>query len=287
MSTAAAATRVFTEDKIIESRALNLAGVQVLRTLLARCFYAVRGRSDPALGELTKSGLMVCEDFLPHSQFVALQREADEYIAKTSPTAEYLEGTTQVHHFSLGAVTPERFPNVAQWPDNERVIRMVSAAERRRLRKRDGVRVLEQIRLGDYSVPDQQTDLHADTFFNTHKVWLYLDAVSEENAPLVYVPGSQQTDRVRLGRDYRESRTTNRGSRRVSDEEVRLRGLERRVVTCPANTLVVVNTHGYHCRSVGASGASRRALHMSFRFNPFSLRQWPAPPWRALSRRAT
>jgi hypothetical protein len=60
-------------------------------------------------------------------------------------------------------------------------------------------------------------------------------------------------------------------SRKVTDDEVRARGLERRVVTCARNTFVMANTCGYHSRSVGEAGATRRALHKQFRSNPFSL----------------
>jgi hypothetical protein len=273
MSPASAVARVFTDDKVIDSRALNLAGVQLFRTLLARSCYALRrGWHHPMLDELTRTGIVVCENFLPEPEFAEWRNEASVCISSMSPKKRYRDGTTEVDHYALTDLETERFPHAARWPDQEQVVTLIAAAERRKLRRRDGVRVLEHVSLGDYSTPDEQTDLHIDTFFNTHKAWLYLDDVCAENAPLVYVPGSHKNDRVRLRHDYRESRSTNRGSRRVSEEEVSLRGLERRVVSCPRNTLVVVNTRGYHCRAVGDAGASRRAFHMSFRFNPFTLR---------------
>jgi ectoine hydroxylase-related dioxygenase (phytanoyl-CoA dioxygenase family) len=109
-----------------------------------------------------------------------------------------------------------------------------------------------------------------DTFFSTHKLWLYLDDVNTENGPLVYVPGSHTLSRHRLRRDYWESRAANSVSRRIGPEELEARGLARTAMTCAANTLVVVDTCGYHCRSRGEPGQTRRALHMSFRFNPFA-----------------
>jgi hypothetical protein len=85
------------------------------------------------------------------------------------------------------------------------------------------------------------------------------------------VPGSQRLDAVRLRNEYSGSTSeADDQSRRITEDEVRQRGLERRIVTCPKNTLLMANTFGYHHRSAGQPGASRRALHMSFRFNPFS-----------------
>jgi hypothetical protein len=128
---------------------------------------------------------------------------------------------------------------------------------------------LERVVYGDGELHDPETDLHVDTFFSTHKLWLYLDDVTEERAPLVYVPGSHKLSVHKLHQEYVESRRENSGSRRIDEEELERRGLAPRTMTCPANTLVVVNTCGYHRRSIGQPGWTRRALHMSFRFNPF------------------
>jgi hypothetical protein len=271
MSPVAEITRVFTDAKVVDSRALNLAGVQPFRAVLARFLYKLRrGSHDPMIAELSRTGITVCEDFLPPAAFTTVEREAEDYMSESSPTWLHQHGTTEVRHFSLGAVDSERFPHLAQWRGDQQVLALAAAAERRSCRRGDGGSLVERLTVGDYSKPDPQTELHLDTFFNTHKIWLYLDDVSAENAALVYVPGSHLLDSVRLRRDYLESTSTNEESRRVSDDEVRSRGLERRVVSCGRNTLVVANTCGYHCRSVGELGASRRALHMTFRFNPFS-----------------
>ena len=147
--------------------------------------------------------------------------------------------------------------------------------------------MLEHLHIGDPSLHDGQTDLHIDAPFNTHKLWLYLDDVTPDHAPFVYVPMSHKLDWVRLRGDYLESIGKNFGSRKIGDEEVLRRGLETVVVTCPRNTLVLANTCGYHGRAVGAPGATRRSLHMMFRSNPFSIRhrfrQWTESPHPASS----
>ncbi|MFO1538801.1 MAG: phytanoyl-CoA dioxygenase family protein, partial [Actinomycetota bacterium] len=133
------------------------------------------------------------------------------------------------------------------------------------------------ITIGDYSLADEQTRLHVDSVFHTHEVWLYLTDVTEENAPLVYVPRSHHLDAVRLRAEYRDSVDPSRcidPSRRVPDAEMERRGLTPQVVTCPKNTLVIADTCGYHARAIGQDGGHRRALYMFFRSNPFRY-PWP------------
>jgi len=262
---------LFTDEKTIDDRALNLAGAQPFRATLARLLYRLRpGSRDPLMAELVRTGMIVIEDFLAPAVFTAVEREAEEYMNLTDPTWIVRSGTTEVCRHSLDQIDPEQFPALAQWRTDQRVATLASSAERRAYpRQRPGGALVERLTLGDYSEPDGDAQLHIDTFFDTHKMWLYFDDVTAANAAFVYVPGSHRLDRVRLRYEYRESVTRNRRSRRVSEDEVRSRGLQRRVISCRRNTLIVANTCGYHCRSVGETGASRRSLHREYRYNPF------------------
>ncbi|HVA07840.1 MAG TPA: phytanoyl-CoA dioxygenase family protein [Acidimicrobiales bacterium] len=267
--------RLFSEDKKVDNRALNFAGTQPLRAILARLLYKVRpGSRDPLMAELVRDGIVLIEDFLQPSLFAAVEREADELMATTDPTWVIHSGTTEVRRHSLAHVDPGSFPQLEQWRTDQRVVELAAAAERRSYPKGwDGGSLVERITLGDHPEPDSDSDseLHIDTFFDTHKLWLYLDDVSEANGAFVYVPGSHVLDRIRLRYEYLESNTTNRKSRRVTEEEVRSRGLEPLVFACRRNTLVLANTCGYHARSVGEPGAARRSLHKAYRYNPFKL----------------
>jgi hypothetical protein len=265
--------RLLSDDKNIDNRALNFAGAQPLRAILARLLYKVRPDSrDPLMAELASNGIVLIEDFLQPSLFAAVEREADELMATTDPTWVIRSGTTEVRRHSLAHVDPGPFPQLEQWRTDQRLVELAAAAERRSYPKGwDGGALVERLTLGDYSEPDGDTELHIDTFFDTHKLWLYLDDVSKTNAAFVYVPGSHVLDHIRLRYEYRESNTTNRKSRRVTEEEVRSRGLEPLVFACRRNTLVLANTCGYHARSVGEPGASRRSLHKEYRYNPFKL----------------
>lgn len=279
--------RVFTDAKRVDSRALNLAGVQLLRAALARILYQLRNApDDPFAAELSSRGFAVRENFLAPGAFAATVREAEIYVHDTLPGWLHQHGTTTVSHYSLANVDPARFPQLSEWRLGARTLEWAAAAERRPLVAGAGSAMIEDVRLGDYSVPDPQSALHIDAVFNTHKIWLYLDDVTEYDGPLVYVPGSHHLDGTRLLEEYRDSIMRNRcidPSRRVGEREVLRRGLERRVLVCARNTLVIANTSGYHCRAAGHPGASRRALHMSFRFNPF---RYPMPRVRRTVRAA-
>jgi Phytanoyl-CoA dioxygenase (PhyH) len=265
--------RLFSDDKTVDNRALNLAGAQPLRAVLARLLYKVRpGSQDPLMRELVRKGIVLIEDFLQPSLFTAVEREADELMATVDPTWVIGSGTTEIRRHALAQVDLAPFPQLERWRTDQRVGTLAAEAERRSYPKGwGGGALVEHLTLGDQLEPNGDTELHIDTFFDTHKLWLYLDDVSETNGAFVYVPGSHVLDPIRLRYEYLESTTTNRKSRRVSGDEVQRRGLKPLVFACRRNTLILANTCGYHSRSVGESGATRRSLHKEYRHNPFKL----------------
>ena len=267
-------SEIFSASKGVQSQALNRAGVQPFRAVSARLIYRIAavGRAGK-LDDLLRRGFLILEDFLPPEEFTQLRDEAAEFAELGPPTWVHEAGASRYNRWNLPRDDADRFPHLTEWTHQTRLIEFASVAEQQALRPHEGMRVLEHLHIGDPSSHDDQTDLHIDAPFNTHKLWLYLDDVTPDHAPFVYVPTSHKLDWVRLRGDYLESTGNNCGSRRIGDEELRRRGLETVVVTCPRNTLVLANTCGYHCRSVGATGATRRSLHMMFRSNPFSIRR--------------
>jgi hypothetical protein len=106
--------------------------------------------------------------------------------------------------------------------------------------------------------PDPQMELHSDTFQPSMKAWLFLTDVPEDGRPLTYVPGSHRLSPERLSWERRRSieilengdRLSQRGSLRVSAEELNSLGLPSPKRFCvPANTLVVIDTCGFHARA--------------------------------------
>ena len=76
----AAASRLFSRDKVIESRLLNIMGAQVFRTVAARALYnlrrvAVAEAVAREVAELRRDGIVVLPDFVPPDQFERVRAE--------------------------------------------------------------------------------------------------------------------------------------------------------------------------------------------------------------------
>ncbi|HYE73615.1 MAG TPA: hypothetical protein VEF04_09790, partial [Blastocatellia bacterium] len=152
---------------------------------------------------------------------------------------------------------------------------LMQAAEKRAACPDYAIRNIERLSQGPINPQqDPESVLHSDIFFNSHKSWLYLTDVELEHGPLVFVKRSHRLSLKQLKFVYQESCHENRGSRRITQDELKSLGLEETVFTCPKNTLVIANTLGYHRRLRGEPGRVRYALHMQLRTNPFTWWQY-------------
>jgi len=97
MSALSDLTRIFTVAKTLDSRALNLAGAQPFRALIARGLYDVRPKShDPLIAELARTGILVCENFLLSDAFEDLTREVDEYMGANVTSMVIQDGADEI-----------------------------------------------------------------------------------------------------------------------------------------------------------------------------------------------
>ena len=125
--------------------------------------------------------------------------------------------------------------------------------------------------------PDPQLELHADTFHPSLKAWLFLTDVTDDEGPLTYVAGSHLLTRERLAWEQARSvavkhsdRLSQRGSLRVAPEELPGLGLPPpRRFAVPANTLVVVDTYGFHARGSSSEPTVRAEIWAFTRRTPF------------------
>lgn len=123
--------------------------------------------------------------------------------------------------------------------------------------------------------PDPQRRLHCDTFHDTFKLWYFFEPVRATEGPLLYVPGSHRSDGARrrwerrqiLGHEARSS------AFRASAEDLADMGnAPPRAVPTPANSLLLVNTRGFHARGLAPAGWLRQGLYANLRPRAFSLR---------------
>ena len=253
---------------------LNRAGAQVARVVAARALKALhpsRGSADTRQwsAKLRDRGIVVIDDFLAPEVFEKVREAALDALRSSPERSRHDHGACIVEHVPLAAQPEPTRAGLAPFFADPRLRALFEKAERRRLRDIDGHRAVERATIVNRGVADRESHLHVDTFFSTHKGWLFLRDVEESDSAFVYVPGSQKLSAQRLGRIYRESISKNEGSRRISPDELEEAGLREVVYRCRANTLVVANTFGFHRREPGREGSERLALHQSYRFNPF------------------
>ena len=271
--------RVFSQDKILESRTLNRLGAQVFRTVAARVVYSLRRVTvdDAVAGDVTdlrRDVMIVLRDFLPPDQFERVRSECAWLDLQMAHIVASRRGATLVEEIALSRFSEGQLPSIYAFYDDPRLRAIITASEQRPMGRLVLSGEREQVTQGPPDGErDPETELHTDIFFNTHKAWFYLDDVQESDGPLVYVKASHRATRARLSCVYRDSwmrDPLSNPSRRISTEEQQRLGVRETVVTCPANTLVVINACGYHRRLQGRPGRTRRALHLSLRANPFA-----------------
>jgi len=287
---------IFSTKKSIDTKLLNLLGVQAFRAVSAQALYdvvpvpldeTIRGKVQ----DLCRDGIVVWPNFLSQQDFSRLQEEVLTVAAKSRDRFEtFSHGPNTYQTAQLRLFNRQVLPATYGFYDDPRLNAMLQAAEKRPVAGYpDSGRKLEILTQGplDGSV-DPETCLHSDIFFSTHKAWLYLTDVEPEHGPLVYVKGSHRVTLKQLRYIYHESCHENHGSRRVTPAELEDLGLKESVMTCPKNTLVLANTCGYHCRRRGQPGSRRVSIHTSLRDNPFAVHKYlPALTGRLKSKTLT
>jgi hypothetical protein len=268
--------RMFSGDKTVNSRVLNYMGMQVLRTLIARGMYSMRSLpvdSDlqPMARELLREGILIIPNFLSDEEFNKVLAESQQIEQDSALSHKAIDHGP--NKMQVSAFKPEdyaRYPAIGKMYQDRRLVQLMQCAEKRKLDHTIGTHAYEHLTQGPIcDIKDPETDMHSDIFFHTHKAWLYLSDVSDENGPLVAVKRSHLLTTKQLAFLYQESIGTNKGSRRITPDELKELGLEETVVRVPKNTLVLANVHGYHCRRRGEPGKERFALHWTLRANPF------------------
>ncbi len=266
--------QILGRSKSVDAPVLNRLGLQVGRTLGASArFHAARWQVAPevadAVAALRADGCAVIEGLLPPDVVdeiaaVAARVDADPAV----PHDENPQGANHLH-ITWRSDVPEPDRRVLdQFFLHPRIVALGEAAERLALSPGAGRCTIQHLVQAD-GEPDLEAALHSDTFHPTHKIWLYLTDVTEQDGPLLFYPGSQKLSLASLRGTYADSVGANVGARRIGDDEVATRHLEPEVFTCRRGTVVIANTLGYHGRVQGRPPGDRLVLHMELRPDPF------------------
>lgn len=277
----------FRDNPIIGSRILNIMGLHVFKILLSRGVWAFRqfffmwGVSAYDRRQYRENGFILKENFLPETSFHGLKKSVKSY---HGPALEAQQGDTSTWRVLINRALISTQPTFSCVKNNKAFKKLwrYTAA-----RNETPFLYIQQIRhknLPDASMKsDPQKVVHSDTFHPTMKCWLFLEDVPLEKGPFNFVVGSQKLTLKRLKWEYKKSitaaksdnRYASKGSFRATTEDLTEMGLVGpKPITVKANTLVIANTNGFHCRgAVDGFSVNRLEIWGMSRTNPFN--PWP------------
>lgn len=268
---------IFSEEYILKSKLLNLFGIQSLRYVLAKIIYTFRGiifswHISQETRILEKEGLILIENFLNQDEYNEFKLNFDNLL-KIGDDETFQSGDLLVQRSSINTNVGNKLLDF--FLKSKKLVKILSAVEKRNFVDYDVSKIssfvwIEKLIIKNSSDHDKQKDLHSDIFFNTHKIWYYPDKVSLEHGPFAYVKQSHKFNFQRIFLEYFNS-ISSKKIVNIRADNFDLRDYEKNkvITTVNSNTLIIANTHGYHCRTSGKVGNIRKQLHFSVRNNPF------------------
>ena len=292
--------KVFTSNKsfalpVIGSPLLNKLGLHTFRMRLANGFLALRrfqvaGFVRPIeFQQFKRNGIVVLKDFLPESEFANLVSEVKNTmttIDANCPIQNYGDqGFGQKHTFDWGfdrydGDTLNRFYTIK--PEHKASHAFINHKRLKKLTSLFAGTYHDTSKYHLYKLfhgkedinADSQKAIHRDTFHSAIKLWYFLEDVKPEHGPFHYAPG---TNRLTIGRlkwekerSIQASKDNKGGAFRISDEELNTLG-DGQLTSYPvkANTLVIADIRGFHCRGAALEHQSRLSIYANIRPAPF------------------
>ena len=274
----------FADNPILGSETLNRRGLHVARLRLSHAIAWSRrrrlaGAVPPEWREqFDRDGFVEVRDFLPSDEFERLQKVL---LTSEFETRQQQQGDALTRRVAIGPELLARVPELRRLLGSKPWWALLAYVASTRA---EPLYYLQTILTGHADGgPDPQLDLHSDTFHPSLKAWLFLTDVTDDQGPLTYVPGSHRLTPERLAWEQARSvtigasdRLSQRGSLRIRREELPALNLPPpKRFAVPANTLVVIDTCGFHAR-----GSSDRP-HMRAEIWAYA-RRTPFVPWTGL-----
>lgn len=274
----------FADNPILGSERLNRRGLHVARLKLAHRLAEARRRRLAAAvpsewrERFDRDGYLEIRDFLAASTFARLE---ETLLKGEFESRHQQQGDTVTRRIPVGPELLRQVPELAAFVRHRswRALAAYVASTRSEPLYYVQTIVSGYARGG----PDPQLELHADTFHPSLKAWLFLTDVTDDQGPLTYVPGSHRLTAERLAWEQDRSVSihasdglSQRGSLRIKPEELSSLGLPQpKRFAVPANTLVVIDTCGFHARGSSTKPTVRAEIWAFVRRTPFL-------PWTGL-----
>lgn len=291
------------EDRWIAHAGLNARGLH--RRRMTAADFCARMRSaqcriapDRYTQAFADQGFVVVPDFLPPDAFAAVAAEAQASLAASVAHTPIPENQRRgfgarskapwgFDRFDGGTlnrfvtINPDRSPALAGFTREPRLAALARSRLGAAIPARN-IRLYLTVNGDEARTPDDQKVLHRDTFFSNIKFWYFIDPVTADDGPFVYVPGSHRLTPARLAwEEMRAIRASaarkvgiigTEGAFRIGAEELAGLGLPAPLpVTVPANSLVMADTLGFHRRGDALPATRRLALYGTVRPWPFGL----------------
>jgi len=274
----------FADNPIIGSERLNRRGLHVARLKVAHGLAWARRRRLAASvprdwrDQFDRDGYVEVRDFLPADIFARLQQGL---LTREFESRHQQQGDAVTRRVPIG---PGLLRTVPELQGLVRDAGWRSLAAYVASTRSEPLYYVQTIVSGHaQGSPDPQLELHTDTFHPSLKAWLFLTDVTDDQGPLTYVPGSHRLTPERLAWEQARSvgirdsdGLSQRGSFRIAPDELPALGLPQpKRFAVPANTLVVIDTCGFHARGSSTRPTIRAEIWAYVRRTPFL-------PWTGL-----
>jgi hypothetical protein len=292
----ATGAKSFVDNPLLGSRRLNRLGLHVGRLSLAhRLAWSRRKRLSKAVPaplrqQFDRDGFVVVPDFLPAAQFARLQQQL---LFQELEHREHQQGDTITRRVAIGPALLRQLPELKRLLTDRTWTSLLAYVASTRSTP---LYYLQSVASGVVEgPPDPQLELHSDTFHPSLKAWLYLSDVREGAGPLTYVAGSHRVTAERRAWEQSKSltvsasgdRLSQRGSLRVRPEELaELKLPPPTRFEVPPNTLVAIDTYGFHARGESQGPSVRVEIWAYCRRTPFLPWTGLAPlSWKGIAER--
>lgn len=274
----ATGAKSFADNPILGSERLNRRGLHVGRVKLAhRIAWARRRRLAAGVpqewrDQFDRDGFVEIRDFLPPDSFHAVR---EKLLMGKFESREQQQGDTITRRVAIGPDLMKLVPELQALVNGNSWRSLIAYVASTRSEPLYYIQTISTGRIA--GPPDPQLELHADTFHPSLKAFLFLTDVSDDQAPLTYVAGSHRLTHERLAWEQERSlkikqsdRLSQRGSLRIATDELAQLGLPQpRRFAVPANTLVVIDTCGFHARGNSDHPTVRAEIWAYVRRTPF------------------
>lgn len=239
--------------------------------------------------QFKQDGILALDNFLPEQEFAALLSEIKLTMKNAdaqTPIETYGEqGFGEKHNFTWGfdrydGGTLNRFyeitsdqPHTRQFLNNKR-LKKITTYLSGTYHDASKFYLYKLFHGREEQNADSQKLIHRDTFHSAIKLWYFLEDVKPEHGPFHYAPGTHKMSQNRLvwekQRSIKHSLENKGGAFRISEDELSaLNDGELTSYPVKANTLVIADIRGFHCRGQALENQARISIYANIRPAPF------------------